>query len=143
MQVNPIEGETCLVNSCTTNIIRKETKCFQTLIKRTGNILTIAGRDACIVGSSKATIILPIDTQITIENVLLYLDSTRTLLSYRDIHKNGLHIVTHEENNEESLLITKTNGDGCDILERMPSLPYGLYCTYIKHVSYVAYEVIL
>jgi hypothetical protein len=29
---------------------------------------------------------------------------------------NELHIVTHEENNEESLLITKTNGDGYDIL---------------------------
>jgi hypothetical protein len=27
-------------------------------------------------------------------------------------------------NNEESLLITKTNGDGYDILERIPSLPY-------------------
>jgi uncharacterized protein YbaR (Trm112 family) len=60
-------------------------------------------------------------TQVTIKNVLLYLDSTRTLLSYRDIRKNGLHLVTHEENNEESLLITKTKGDGYDILERIPS----------------------
>jgi uncharacterized protein YbaR (Trm112 family) len=66
-------------------------------------------------------------TQVTIKNVLLYLDSTRTLLSYRDIRKNGLHLVTHEENNEESLLITKTKGDGYDILERIP--PYCLDCT--------------
>jgi hypothetical protein len=50
-------------------------------------------------------------TQVTIENALLYPVSTRTSLSYRDIHKNVLHIVTHEENNEESLLITKSNGD--------------------------------
>jgi hypothetical protein len=57
-------------------------------------------------------------TQVTIKNILLYLDSTRTLLSYRDICKNGLHIVTHEENNEESLLVTKTNGDDYDILEK-------------------------
>jgi hypothetical protein len=55
-------------------------------------------------------------TQVTIENALLYPDSTRTLLSYRDIRKNGLHIVTHEENNKESLLITKTNRDDYDII---------------------------
>jgi hypothetical protein len=48
--------------------------------------------------------------QVTIKNALLYPDSTCTLLSYRDIHKNELHIVTHEVNNKESLLITKTNG---------------------------------
>jgi uncharacterized protein YbaR (Trm112 family) len=81
-------------------------------------------------------------TQITIKNALLYLDSTRTLLSYRDIRKNGLHIVTHEDNNEESLLITKTKGDGYDILERIPSLLFRLYHTYIKLVPHVAYKVI-
>jgi hypothetical protein len=42
-------------------------------------------------------------TQVTIENELLYPDSTCTLLSYRHIHKHGLHVVTHEENNEEFL----------------------------------------
>jgi hypothetical protein len=83
-----------------------------------------------------------VGTQIIIENALLYSDSTCTLLSYRDIRKNGLHIVTHEENNKESLLITKTNGDGYDILERIHSLTFGLYYTYIKHVPYVAYKVI-
>jgi hypothetical protein len=129
MQVNPIEEEMCLVDSCTTNTILRETKYFQTITKRTGNILIITGCDTCIVGSGRATIILPMSTQVTIENALLYLDSIRTLLSYRDIHKNGLHIVTHEENNKESLLITKTNGDGYDILERIPSLPFGLYYT--------------
>jgi hypothetical protein len=112
-----MEEEMCLVNSWTINSILRETKYFQTLTKRTGNILTIAGRDVSIVGSEKATIILPMGTQITIENALLYPNSTRTLLSYRDIHKNGLHVITHEENNEKFLLITKSNGDGHDILE--------------------------
>jgi hypothetical protein len=142
MQVNPMEEEMCLVDSYTTNTILRETKYFQTLTKRTGNILTIAGRDACIVGSEKVTIILLMGTQVTIKNVLLYPDSTRILLSYRYIHKNGLHIVTHEENNEESLLVTKTNGDGYDILERIPSLPSGLYYIYIKLVPHVTYKVI-
>jgi uncharacterized protein YbaR (Trm112 family) len=137
-----MEEEMCLVDSCATNTILREMKYFQTLTNRTGNILTIAGRDVCIVGSEKTTIILPMGTQVTIENALLYLDSSHILLSYRDIRKNGLHIVTHEENNEESLLINKTNGDGYDILETIPSLPSELYYTYIKSVSHIAYKVI-
>jgi hypothetical protein len=34
------------------------------------------------------------------------------------------------------------NGDGHDILEIIFSLPYGLYYTYIKSVSHIAYKVI-
>jgi hypothetical protein len=81
-------------------------------------------------------------TQVTIENALLYLDSTRTLLTYKDIHKNRLHVITHEENNEEFLHIIKKNRDGHDILERIPSLPSILYYTYIKLVPHVVYKVI-
>jgi hypothetical protein len=81
-------------------------------------------------------------TQVTIENALLYPDSTHTLLSYRDIHKNGLHVITHKENNEEFLHIIKKKEDGNDILKRIPSLPSGLYYIYIKHVPHVAYKVI-
>jgi hypothetical protein len=55
-------------------------------------------------------------TQVTIKNALLYPDSTHTLLSYIDIRKNRLHVVIHEENNEEFLHIIKKNGDGHDIL---------------------------
>jgi hypothetical protein len=66
MQFNPMEEEMCLVDSCTTNNILRETKYFQTLTKRMGNILTITGHDTCIVGSEKATIILPMGTQIII-----------------------------------------------------------------------------
>jgi hypothetical protein len=71
------------------------------------NILTTAGRDTNIVGSGRAIIVIPMGTQVTIENALLYFDSTRTLLSYRDIRKNGLHVITNEENNEEFLHIIK------------------------------------
>jgi hypothetical protein len=81
-------------------------------------------------------------TQVTIENALLYPDSTRILLSYRDIHKNGLHVITHEGNNEEFLHISKKNKDGHNVLERITSLPSGLYYTYIKSVPHVTYKVI-
>jgi hypothetical protein len=79
----------CLVDSCTINSILRETKYFQTLIKRTRNILIIVGRDVSIVGSEKAIITLSMGTQITIKNTLLYLNLTHTLLSYRDIRKMG------------------------------------------------------
>jgi hypothetical protein len=81
-------------------------------------------------------------TQVTIENALLHPDSTRTLLSYRDICKNGLYVITHEENNEEFRHIIKKNGDDHDILERIPSIPSVLYYTYIKPVPHIAYKII-
>jgi hypothetical protein len=88
---NPSEEELCLVDSCTTNSILREIKYFRTLKKKEGNIMTINGKDTVIVGSGRATITLPMGTQITIEDALLYPNSTRTLLSFRDIRKNGLH----------------------------------------------------
>jgi UTP:GlnB (protein PII) uridylyltransferase len=81
-------------------------------------------------------------TQVTIENVLLYPDSTCTLLNYRDIRRNELYVITHEENNKEFLHIIKKNGDVHNILKRMHSLPSGLYYTYIQSVPHVAYKVI-
>jgi hypothetical protein len=75
----------CLVDSCTTNSILRDTKYFQTLTQRSRNVLIIAGRNAMIVGSSQATITFPNGTQVTIKYVLLYPDSTCTLLSFRDI----------------------------------------------------------
>jgi hypothetical protein len=104
--------------------------------------LTIAGRNATIVGSGRATITFPNGTQVTIENALLYSDSTHTLISFRDIRKSGLHVCTHKDNKEKFLLITKTSGYGHKILERIPSTPSRLHYTYIKLVPYVAYKVI-
>ena len=126
--------EMFLVDSCTTNNILREVKFFQTLTKREGQVLIIMRRDAMIVGSGRATIILPMGTQIHIEEALLYLDSTRTLLSYRDIRKSGIHVETYEENKEEFILFTKDIGQGKKTLENVPSLQSGLY---IKLVPYV------
>ena len=74
--------------------------------------MIIARRDATIVGSGRATITLPMGTQVTIEDALLYPNSTRTLISFRDIRKSGFHIKTHEDNNEEFLLISESSGYG-------------------------------
>jgi hypothetical protein len=80
-----MEEEMCLMDSCTTNSILREIKYFQTLIRRSENVFTIAGRDATIVGSGRATITFPNGTQVTIEDILLYPNSTHTLISFRDI----------------------------------------------------------
>jgi hypothetical protein len=58
-------------------------------------------------------------------------------LSFIPLRKSG-----HHKNNKDSLLFTKTNGDDYDILERIPSLPSGLYYIHIKPVPHVAYKVI-
>ena len=137
-----MDEEMCLVDSGTTNSILREIKYFQTLTKNKGNVLTIAGRDAVIVGTGRTTIMFPMGTLLTIEDALLYPNSTRTLLSYRDIRKNGFHVETHADNNEEFLLITKDHGYGKETLEKVPSLPSRLYYTYIKPVPHVAYKVI-
>jgi hypothetical protein len=137
-----IEEEICLVDSCTTNSILRETKYFQTLTQRSRNVLTIVGRDATIVGSSRATITFPNGTQVMIKDALLYPYPTPTLISFRDVRKSGLHVCTHEDNKEEFLLSTKSSGYGHEVLERILSTPSGLYYTYIKPVPYVTYKVI-
>ena len=80
-----MEEELCLVDSYTTNTTLREVRSFQTLTKRKGIVLIIALCDIMLVGPEKATITLPMGTQINIVETLLYPDSTRTLLSYSDI----------------------------------------------------------
>ena len=74
VDLNPMKKELCLMDLCTTNSILREMKYFQTLKKREGNIMTIAGHDVLIVGSGRATITLPMGTQIMMEDALLYPD---------------------------------------------------------------------
>jgi hypothetical protein len=45
------EEESCLVDSAATNSILRETKYFQTLRKRTENLLTITGSNGRVIGS--------------------------------------------------------------------------------------------
>ena len=61
-----MEEELCLVDSYTTNTTLREVRSFQTLTKRKGIVPIIALRDAMLVGPKKATITLPMGTQINI-----------------------------------------------------------------------------
>jgi hypothetical protein len=105
-----MEEEMCLVDSCVTNSILRETKYFHTITRRSGNILTIAGRDAKIDGFGRATITFPNGTQVTIEDALLYLDSTHTLISFRDIRRAGyMYISMKTTKRNFSLLLSLLN----------------------------------
>jgi len=137
------EAEICLVDSGTTNTILREIKYFQTLTKKNGNIMTIAGSNAHIVGTGSATLVLPMGMQIFVKDALLYPDSKRTLLSFKDIRSNSFHVETEIEQGTEYLLITKFDGYRKQIVERFPSSPSGLYYTYIKPTEgYVAMKTI-
>ena len=105
--------------------------------------MTIARSNAHIVGTGSATLVLPMGTQIFVKDALLYPDSKRTLLSFKDIRVNGFHVETEIEQGTEYLLITKFNGYRKQVVERLPSSPSGLYYTYIKPTEgYVAMKAI-
>jgi len=72
--------------------------------------MTIAGSNAHIVGTGSATLVLPMGMQIFVKDALLYPDSKRTLLSFKDIRSNGFHIETEIQQGTEYLLITKFDG---------------------------------
>jgi hypothetical protein len=137
-----MEEKMFLVDICTTNSILRKIKYFQTLTRRSENVLAIVGRDATIVGFGQATITFLNDTQVAIEYALLYPDSTRTLITFRDIRKSGLHVCIHEDNKDEFLLSTKSFRYDHEVIERVPSTLSGLYYIYIKPIPYVAYKVI-
>ena len=81
-------------------------------------------------------------TQLVMDDALMYSDSTRILLSYKDIWCNGVHIENHNNNNNEYLFITKNEGHAKQMLEKISVLSTRLYFTYIKPVQRVAYKII-
>jgi hypothetical protein len=101
--------------------------------------MTIAGSNAHIVGTGSATLVLPMGTQIFVKDALLYPDSKRMLLSFKDIRANGFLVETEIEDGTEYLLITKFDGYQKRVVERLPSSPSGLYYMYVKPTEeYVA-----
>jgi hypothetical protein len=127
-----IAEELCLVDSCTTDTILRDTKYFQTLRKNDENITTITSSGKQTVGTDRATIILPNGTELVIQEALLFLESTRMLLSFKDICANDLYIETNDNKGQGCLIMTKKIGDNKKIVETFPSMRQALYYTYIK-----------
>ena len=131
-------GDVCLADCATTHIFLHDKKYFSNFTLAQSNVHTISGPVNLIKGSSKATIILPKGTKLQIEDALYSNKSSRNLLSFKDIRRNGYHIETINHDANEYLLITSIiSGKKC-ILEQLSSLSCGLYQTTIRSIeSYV------
>ena len=57
------------------------------------------------------------------------------MLSLKDIHKNGYHIETMNEDNKESLYITSIIYGKKIVAEKVPTFSSGLYHTTIKSIE--------
>ena len=71
---------------------------------------------------------MPNGTKFQIDNALYSNNSNRSLLSFKDIHRNGYHIEIMNHNGNEYLLITGKK----QIFEQLISSSYGLYQTTIR-----------
>ena len=65
---------------------------------------------AHIVGTESTILVLPMGMQIFVKDALLYPNSKRILLNFKDICSNGFHVETETEQGIEYLLITKFDG---------------------------------
>ena len=141
--MEPEEEDYCLVDSAATNSILRDTKYFQTLQKRTENVLTIAGSNGRIIGSGRAVVVLPNDTRFFIDEAFLYPGAERNLLTFKDIRRSGYHITTACERGTEYLNITESENTQIKVVEQALGTSSGLYYTKIKPpLEYVAMSTI-
>ena len=93
------ESDVCLVDRATTHTILRDKRYFLDLTLTNANVSTISGTANLIEDSRRANIMLPNGTRFHINDALYFSKSTRTLLNFKDIHRNGYHIETMNESN--------------------------------------------
>ena len=131
----PYVGDACLADCATTHTFLRDKKYFSNFTLAQSNVHTISGPVNLIKGSGKATIILLKGTKLQIENALYCNKSSRNLLSFKDIRRNGYHIETMNHDANEYLLITSIISGKKFILEQLSSLSCGLYQTTIRSIE--------
>ena len=127
--------ELCLADSATTHTILKDKKYFSQLTLVEANVNTISGPADLIEGSGRANIMLSGGTTFMINDALFSSRSRRNLLSFKDIRRNGYHIETKDEDNNEYLYITNVVSGQKQILEKLPAFSSGLYYTFIHEIE--------
>ena len=122
MKSHTISGDTkpntlnisLLVDSATTDTILRDKKCFSYLGPvMTKHITTVTGSYLISYKIGKACLVMPKSTHIRICRVDYLPTSIRNLLSFQDIRRNGFHLRTAEEDNQELLQIL--DREGCPI----------------------------
>ena len=115
------------------HIILKDQKYILKLTLITANVYTILGTSNMIEDLERANLILTYETKLDIHD-LYSSRSRRNLLNFKDIHRNGYHIKTIDENDLEYLSITSIISSKTYILEKLPALYSGLYSSSIRIV---------
>ena len=132
------DGDVCLTDYATMHTILWDKRYFLTLTLTSGNVSTISGTSNLIEGFGRANIMLPKGTRFHINDALYTSKSTRNLLSFRDIRRNGYHIETMNDGNKECLYITSIVSGKKLVVETLLAFSTGLYHTTIKLIeSYV------
>ena len=98
------DGDIYLINCTTTHTILRGKKYFLNLIVTNVSVSTISGTSDLIEGFGRANIILPNGTRFHINDALYSSKSTRNLLSFKDIRKNGYHIKTMNKGNKKKFI---------------------------------------
>ncbi|XP_074267237.1 uncharacterized protein LOC141590558 [Silene latifolia] len=129
------DEELCIADSATTHTILKNMKYFSHLTMKKTSVSTISGSTNIIEGSGRASILLPWGTKIEVVDALYSPKSQRNLLSFKDIRRNGYHIETISEGNNEFLQITSITQGTKHVIEKLPTFSTGLYYTKINTIE--------
>jgi len=91
--------------SHTDGMIFQYKKYFKYLILNKASVNTISGSSNQIECSGRVNIILPKRTKFCIDNALYSSKSKRNLISFKDIHLNGYHIETTNEDSANIFIL--------------------------------------
>ena len=132
------KGDVCLVDCVTTHTILQEKRYFLNLALTNGNVSTKCGPINLVEGFGRVNIMLSNGIRFHINDVLYSSKSTRNLLNFKDIHKNGYHIETTNEGNTKCHYITFIVYDKKLVVKKFSTFSSMLYHTNIKLIeSYV------
>lgn len=128
-----IEDEAhCLIDCATTHVILTDKRFFISLDESNtpSNIKTVGGVVSIARGSGHARVVLPNGTSIDIEKAIYAPESSRNLLSFADLRKNGIHVNTASmADGKECLRLIDRRGV---VVEECLDNGNGLYFTHIK-----------
>ena len=128
-------GDLCIPDSGTTHTILKNRDYFSEIKPTEAVVKTISGPVDLIEGIGKAKFLLPNGTKFTIDEALFSPKSTRNLLSFDDIYRNGYDTQSVTINGNKYLNIVSCESGKIQVLERLPKLPTGLHYTYIHVIE--------
>jgi hypothetical protein len=127
--------EVALLDSASTHTILRSLQFFSFPAGNTGwrnsHVTTIAGPKNLTFREGVAIVLLPGNNPITCRDAMYAPDAPRSLISYRDLQANGIHVSTTVENDEEVLELRQ----GQRTLATATAGADGLYEIAIKAIS--------